>query len=119
LLFIYKNDRPISSVLLLKSDDTCMMYQSGLDPSYSSVEPGYQTNLAAIEYAIGEGFRYFDFLRGDEPYKARWSTTREPIVRRKYVPPKLKSQLWHGTWVIGRSIKHYVTGIGQSDVVTK
>ena len=114
LMVIYKDDCPISTVLLLKSDNTCMMYQSGLDPKYCSVEPGYQTNLAAIQYAISEGYKYFDFLRGDEPYKARWSTTREPLVRRIYVPRKLKSQLKHGTWVIGRSIKNYMTGFGQS-----
>jgi len=114
LLVIFKDDRPISSVLLLKSDNTCMMYQSGLDPEFSSCEPGYQTNLAGIQYAISNGFKYFDFLRGDEPYKARWSTTREAILRHKYVPRKLKSQLKHGTWMIGRSIKNYMTGFGAS-----
>lgn len=113
LLVIYKNDCPISSVLLLKSDNTCMMYQSGLDPDFSSYEPGYQTNLAGIEHAIKNGYKYFDFLRGDESYKARWSTTREPILRRKYVPRKLTAQLKHGTWVIGRSIKNYMNGLGQ------
>ena len=112
LLVIFHDERPISSVLLLKSDNSCMMYQSGLDPEFSALEPGYQTNTAAINYAISNGFKYFDFLRGDEPYKARWSTTRESILRRKYVPRKLVSQLKHGTWVIGRSIKNYMTGLG-------
>ncbi len=115
LLVIYKNECPIASVLLLKSGNTCMMYQSGLDPDFASCEPGYQTNLAAIEYAISDGLKYFDFLRGDEPYKARWSTTREAILRRKYVPRKLTSQLKHGTWMLGRSIKNYMTGLGQPD----
>lgn len=115
LLVIHKNECPVSAVLLLKSGNTCMMYQSGLDPEFSSCEPGYQTNLAAVQYAISNGYKYFDFLRGDEPYKARWSTTREAIQRHKYVPRRLKSQLKHGTWVIGRSIKNYMTGLGQSD----
>ncbi len=119
LLVIYQNDRPISSVLLLMSGNTCMMYQSGLDPDFSSSEPGYQTNLAGIKYAIGKGFKYFDFLRGDEPYKSRWSTTREAILRRKYVPRKLKSQIKHGTWILGRSIKNYMTDFGQSNETTE
>jgi len=113
LLILFKNDRPISSVLLLMSDKTCMMYQSGLDPEFASCEPGYQTSLAAIEYAISNGFKYFDFLRGDVPYKARWSTTREAILSRKYVPRKFSSQLKHGTWVLSRSIKSYMTGSGE------
>lgn len=114
LLVISIDAQPVSAVLLLKSENTCMMYQSGLDPEFASLEPGYQTNLAAIEFAIDVGYKYFDFLRGDEPYKARWSTTREAIFRRKYVPRKFGAQLKHGTWVIGRSIKNYVTGFGHA-----
>ena len=112
LKVIYHQGTPISAVLLLTSETTCMMYQSGLDPEYSSLEPGYQTNYAAIEFAIEAGFKHFDFLRGDEPYKARWSTTREALLRRKYVPRKLSAQIKHGTWVIGRSIKNYISGTG-------
>ena len=111
LLVIKKAESPIAAVLLLRCGETCMMYQSGIDPEISSLEPGYQSVMVSIEHAIEKGFKYFDFLRGDEPHKARWSTTREPIIRRKFIPPNLSAQLKHGTWVIGRSIKNYVTNL--------
>jgi len=115
LLVINKSDAPVAAVLLIYCGETCMMYQSGIDPKMSSLEPGYQSVLASIEHAIENDFKYFDFLRGDEPYKARWSTTREPIVRRKFIPPNMSAQLKHGTWVIGRSIKNYVNNFTQQE----
>ena len=115
LVVVKKSGAPIASVLLIYCGETCMMYQSGIDPEMSSLEPGYQSVMVSIEHAIEKGCKFFDFLRGDEPYKARWSTTREPIVRRKFIPPNMSAQLKHSTWVIGRSIKHYVTNLKQTE----
>ena len=113
LVLISKSGTPIAVTLLIYCGETCMMYQSGIEPDAQSSEPGYQSVTVAIQHAIENGFKYFDFLRGDEPYKARWSTTREAIVRRKFIPPNMSAQLKHGTWVIGRSIKNYVTNFTQ------
>ena len=108
LITISKSDQPIAAVLLLYCGDTCMMYQSGLDPNFSAQEPGYQSVMLSIEHAIAKGCKHFDFLRGDEPYKARWGTTREAIVRRKFIPPNMSAQLKHNTWKIGKTIKDCV-----------
>lgn len=113
LIIITKASVPMATMLLIYSGATCMMYQSGLDPEYSSLEPGYQTALVAIEHAISKECKFFDFLRGDEPYKARWSTTREPILRRRFIPPNITAQLKFGTWVIGRTIKNYVATLAE------
>jgi CelD/BcsL family acetyltransferase involved in cellulose biosynthesis len=115
LVVIKKSAVPVAAVLLIYCGETCMMYQSGIDPDASSQEPGYQSVLASIEHAIAHEFKYFDFLRGDEPYKARWSTTREAVIRRKFIPPTVSAQLKHGTWVIGRSIKNYVSNFNQPE----
>lgn len=115
LVVIEKSGAPLAAVLLIYCGETCMMYQSGIDPEMSSLEPGYQSVMVSIDHAIENDFKHFDFLRGDEPYKARWSTTREPIVRRKFIPPNMSAQLKHGTWVIGRSIKNYVTNLKQPE----
>lgn len=115
LVVVKKSGSPIAAVLLIYCGETCMMYQSGIDPDLSSQEPGYQSVLVSIEHAIEKECKYFDFLRGDEPYKARWSTTREAIVRRKFIPPNMSAQLKHGTWVIGRSIKNYVANLKQPE----
>lgn len=115
LLVVKSAGTPIAAVALVYWGESCMMYQSGLCPKAAKLEPGYQSVLASINHAIDKGFKYFDFLRGDEPYKARWSTTREAILRRKFIPPTMAAQLKHGTWVIGRSIKNYVTNLKQQE----
>lgn len=114
VLIVNKDTVPMATMLLIYSDATCMMYQSGLDPDFSALEPGYQSAMVAIEHAIAKECKFFDFLRGDEPYKARWSTTREPIFRRRFIPPNITAQLKFSTWVIGRTIKNYVTTLGQT-----
>ena len=44
-------------------------YQSGVDPDRLDVSPGHIGNFYAIGRELTRGRRYFDFLRGDEPYK--------------------------------------------------
>lgn len=42
---------------------------SGFDPGAARLSPGSVLLGTAIERAIGAGYRWFDFLRGDEAYK--------------------------------------------------
>lgn len=113
LMVIEVDQRPISTVLLLRSEDRMMVYQSGSEPDASAMEPGYQAIVIAMNHAIDAGCKTFDFLRGDEPYKARWNTTRHALVRRRHIPRNISAQLKHSTWVLGRSIRNYAACIGQ------
>jgi hypothetical protein len=47
-------------------------YQGGVDPERLDEEPGRLSTILCMRRAIAEGHRWFDFLRGDEPYKAHW-----------------------------------------------
>lgn len=47
-------------------------YQSGFLPAHARDNPGTLIVGHAIEQAIAEGAREFDFLRGAEPYKYDW-----------------------------------------------
>jgi dihydrodipicolinate synthase/N-acetylneuraminate lyase len=73
-----------------------------------NLEPGYQIAYCAIERSIKKGFKHFDFLRGDEPYKSRWNTRRKPIQRIRFIPRNPLANIKHGLWLTGRSIKNYV-----------
>ena len=44
-------------------------YITGFDERYAAFSPGTVIVAHAIREAISNGFRVFDFLRGDEPYK--------------------------------------------------
>jgi CelD/BcsL family acetyltransferase involved in cellulose biosynthesis len=50
-------------------------YQAGLDPDYAAHSAGFVLLGRTLEDAIAEGAREYDFLRGDEEYKSRFTAT--------------------------------------------
>src|SRR5205823_2408897 len=56
-------------------------YQSGYDPAWRARSVGTVVLGAAIEDAFAAGLREFDFLRGDEDYKAVFASGRRQLVR--------------------------------------
>ncbi|MGH9482381.1 MAG: GNAT family N-acetyltransferase [Terriglobales bacterium] len=51
-------------------------FQSGFDPAWTAASPGTVLLSAVIEDCIARGLAAFEFLRGEEPYKHRWTTLR-------------------------------------------
>ncbi|RMG43944.1 MAG: GNAT family N-acetyltransferase [Acidobacteria bacterium] len=72
--------RPIGALLAFHRDGTASYLQSGWDPEFRRYGVGELLVLFGMEEAVREGLRWFDFLRGDEPYKARWSTETRTLV---------------------------------------
>jgi CelD/BcsL family acetyltransferase involved in cellulose biosynthesis len=62
-------------------------YMCGFDPSLARFSPGALIVSYALECAILEGMRFFDFLRGGESYKSPWGA--EPYASYRLL-------LWHG-----------------------
>jgi CelD/BcsL family acetyltransferase involved in cellulose biosynthesis len=46
-----------------------LFYLAGRDRSISSPPPGLLLHAHSIRHAVSRGFRTYDFLRGNEPYK--------------------------------------------------
>lgn len=108
LVFIDFEDKPFATMLLFNDGVSVYMYQSGMDCSRLELEPGYQIAYVAIESSIRKGFKQFDFMRGDEPYKSRWNSFRIPLSRLRLIPPAPTARLKHGLWLAGRSLKNYM-----------
>ncbi|MGI4788410.1 MAG: GNAT family N-acetyltransferase [Janthinobacterium lividum] len=53
--------------------DRIAYYQGGFEPTLARLSLGTVLTARAIQTAILEGRQEFDFLRGDEPYKAKWT----------------------------------------------
>jgi CelD/BcsL family acetyltransferase involved in cellulose biosynthesis len=68
---------PIGAIYAMRMGQTCYFYQAGFDPSKGSISPGTLLVASTIRRAIEEELDYFDFLRGDEPYKRRWKPQHE------------------------------------------
>ncbi len=65
---------------------TYSLYQLSYDKAYARYSPGKGAAGLAIRDAIANGYRVFDFLRGDEPYKAlyapdAWTTSHHRVAR--------------------------------------
>jgi CelD/BcsL family acetyltransferase involved in cellulose biosynthesis len=56
----------------------CYYYLGGFDPRLRSLSPGTLLVAYAIDQAVAEGARAFDFLRGAEAYKYRWGAVDQP-----------------------------------------
>lgn len=69
LLFLQFEGESIASLLCFNHGDSLYVYNSGYNPSYSSLSPGIVLLTYSIRDAISEGVKEFNLLRGDEPYK--------------------------------------------------
>lgn len=74
-------DRLIFTALSFEDDETCFLYNAGMDPSASHLSPGVVGAAAYIRDRLAAGKRRFDFLRGDEPYKYEWGAVDTVIER--------------------------------------
>ncbi len=73
--------------------DLTMFYNCGFDISLSRYSPGTVLLSHAIEAAIAEGCRAFDFTRGDETYKYDWHVQEEHSYRLMIGSGTLRSRL--------------------------
>jgi len=94
----------------LAGDDVVFAYQAGVEPELLDLQPGRICNLATLRKAHAGGFKHFDYLRGDEPYKAHWRAEPQRCVNVEIVPTRLGARLRHGAWEAGRLLKRWMVG---------
>lgn len=76
--WIEMDGAPIAVEYDLIGAETVYVYQTGIDPEAMDNSPGWLSAIASIRSALDGGFASFDFLRGDEPYKA--TLRGEPVA---------------------------------------
>jgi len=102
--------KPVTAEYLLTGDGVLYAYQAGIDPESLEHEPGKLINLMMLRWAIEQGYRAFDFLRGDEPYKANFYATPRPSLELRVVPQRTSARLRHGLWLAGSGVKRWIKG---------
>jgi CelD/BcsL family acetyltransferase involved in cellulose biosynthesis len=90
--------RAVAAEYHLAGEHATYAYQGGVDPDRLDDDPGQLSTICSIKRAIDEGHAQFDFLRGDEPYKAHWRAVPRQALRLVAVPPRLWPRLRHRTW---------------------
>lgn len=86
LVMMNLDGKRVAASLAFRLRDRSYGYNSGYDPEYRQLAVGLLNHALALERAIAEGVRYFDFMRGNEHYKydlgARDREIRHVVVRR-------------------------------------
>lgn len=102
---IERHGQPIATEYDLLGDDTVYYYQTGLDPAAEADRPGWLQVLASLKRAIEEGYTTFDFLRGDEPYKASWGGAARPLVEVRIAARRPLARARLALWVGLREVR--------------
>jgi len=100
--------KPAAIEYLVTGNDVVYCYQSGMDPDAMEHEPGKLAHIAAVRWAIAQGYRALDQLRGDEHYKLDRGGRPRPSVEARVVPNRIAAQVRHNLWLAGHGVKQWV-----------
>jgi len=77
LYILTHRETPVAALLAFHFSQSALYYQAGWDPDSPLAQhsPGVVIMARSISDAIDQGLRYYEFLRGDESYKSRWTRT--------------------------------------------
>ncbi|TWT75916.1 hypothetical protein Pla123a_27000 [Posidoniimonas polymericola] len=85
--------RPAAAELHFACPNHIYAYQGGVDPDRLDDEPGRLSTIATLHHAMQQSRTSFDFLRGDEPYKAHWRASPQPTLCRCAAAPRRAARL--------------------------
>ncbi len=100
--------QPIAAEYHILGRRVVYAYQSGIEPSALALDPGTLITLATLKQSIEEGRETYDFLRGDEPYKAHWRASPLATEDVRIVPCNPSARLRHSLWLAGDSVKGWL-----------
>jgi CelD/BcsL family acetyltransferase involved in cellulose biosynthesis len=87
LVWVEAGGRPIASSLSFVYGRTWGLYNSGYDPAYRAVSPGFVLVAHTIQMAIQEGLEFYDFLKGREGYKYDFGAQDRDLYCLRLSPP--------------------------------
>ena len=79
----------------------------GLEPEAYQDDPGWLGMIGSVQRAIQDGYRWFDFLRGDEPYKSSWGAQPQMTVETRIVARHAAARLRHAAWLTQESVRQW------------
>ncbi len=96
--FVLIDGEPVSVQYSVVAEDRWLFYQSGMNPGYQKNSPGQVVLYHAICESIQSGHKYFDMMRGDEPYKLRWRAEMVSTTEIRIAAPQIYAQLKQRAW---------------------
>jgi CelD/BcsL family acetyltransferase involved in cellulose biosynthesis len=111
--WLISENKPIAACLLLLGDSYVGMYQSGIDPDAMALEPGHSLGSFLIRDAIRNKSAIYDFMRGNESYKAMWRAKTIGLTKTFLVPPSLGARCALGVENLARRAYHRIKRASQ------
>ena len=108
LVWLDVDGRTVAAEYQVLGDGVVYAYQSGIEPDSLEHEPGRLITMATLEQAVREGRRAFDFLRGDESYKAHWRAQPRATEDIRVVSATRTARLRHNLWLAGDNVKDWI-----------
>lgn len=112
LTWIELDGQPVAAEYQLAGSDVVYAYQSGIEPTALACEPGRLAMIATLRHAIADGYRAFDFLRGDEAYKAHWRAQPRPSMEARVFSRRGGAWLRQRARSAGRQMRDWVRAFG-------
>ncbi len=110
-LYLLEIDGQVAAAeFALKMDRVTYLYQGGFDPALAKFSPGQISTLGMIRHAIEQGCKAFDFLRGDEDYKARWRAEPVPNHRVRIAATSIAARFRDRFFTTGFQFKSWLKG---------
>ena len=81
LYTLFAARRPVASVYGVVHRGKFLYYQSGYDPAWGNKSVGLVLLARTVSDAYAEGLSEFDFLRGNEGYKAQWARSERWTIQ--------------------------------------
>jgi CelD/BcsL family acetyltransferase involved in cellulose biosynthesis len=111
-LFILSLDgRPVAALYGLCYHGTFLYLQLGSDHDYARQSVGQMIIGLTIKSAVEEGVREYDFLRGAEPYKFRWTQQARELVTLRVCPGRVRDLLYQRVEAMIAGAKGTVRGM--------
>jgi CelD/BcsL family acetyltransferase involved in cellulose biosynthesis len=92
LTLLEVDGRPVAGSLGFVDRETYYYYLPAWEPELAPLAPSSLLLAHLVERAYELGLRRFDFMLGDEPYKARWATEERETVNLVVGAPTLRGQ---------------------------
>ncbi len=107
--------KAIAAVYTLRAGKKVSFYQAGMNPEYARCSVGSLLIRFAIEEAIRSGDSEFDFLRGEEMYKAQWVNRSRQMQCVQIFDDRLNSRLARAGGILRQSLRNLKSAMARVD----
>lgn len=111
---LWQGDLPVGAIACWvdREKKSILFYITGRDDRLSNPAPGLVLQAEGIKYAIENGFKTYDFLRGNEPYKFSFGSQdrliKHIVIKRKVLnSTKLNSDRDPITEAFQKAVEHH------------